>query len=48
MTSGEAAARGVVVNVNVAGSVTTERQLVDAIQAGLLRKQSSNVSLGFN
>lgn len=42
-----AAAAGTVV-VNVAGSVVTERQLVDAVHSGLLAKKRSNVSLGLS
>lgn len=37
---------GMAVVVNVYGSVTTERELVDAIHSGLLRKQSRTGNLG--
>jgi phage-related protein len=39
-------AGGITLIVNIAGNVTTERQLVDAIHEGLLRKQH-NTPLGF-
>jgi hypothetical protein len=35
------------VTVNVSGAVVTEKDLVDAIHAGLISKQQSNVSLGW-
>lgn len=38
---------GMVVNVYVGGSVTSERELVDAVHDGLLRKQGRSGSLGF-
>lgn len=37
---------GMVVNINVAGSVTSERRLVDAIHEGLLSKQRRSGALG--
>jgi hypothetical protein len=45
---GDGASAGTIVVVNVAGSVVTERELVEAVQSGLLQKQRRVPTLGLS